>query len=178
MFQVDELGLRPNQRAHLVETLLSLGHVKRITIEFLREYCNHSSNSSKPSQVYWREIPIFRLKCEGKECDLRIQNNTQNVVFFLLKNIIQLPSVRFVSLLIDLRLPSWEKTNEFAVIVNRIGKMLIIPTSQNLSSLVIKKLLKHINIQVTKKILRENDLELIDIILPESLPLSDFKIRL
>ena len=175
MFQVDELLQRFNDRAYLIENLLSTGHVKRITIEFLREFCKHPS---KPSQIYWREIPIIRIRCIGKECDIRIQNDTQNVVFFLLKQIVQLPSVRFISVLLDWRLPSWDKPYEFAIIINRIGKMLIIPTSQNFSSKEVKKLQKHITIQVSRKISQKKDLELIDIILPDSLPLSDFKVRI
>jgi hypothetical protein len=175
MFQIDEFVQRLNDRAYLIENLLSFGFVKRINIEFLHEYCKHPS---KPSQIYWREIPIIRIRCTGKECDIRIQNNSQNVVFFLLKQIIQLSSVRFISVLLDLRLPSWDKPYEFVIIINRIGKMLIIPTSQKFSSKEIKKVEKHIKIQVSKKISQEKDLELIDIILPESLPLSDFKVRI
>ena len=42
----------------------------------------------------------------------------------------------------------------------------------------IKKLQRQIMIQVSKKISQEKDLELIDIIVPDSLPLSDFKVRI
>ena len=175
MFQIDELLQRLNDRAYLIENLLSTGFVKRITFEFLREYCKHPS---KPSQIYWREIPIIRIRCTGKECDIRIQNNSQNVVFFLLRQIIQLSSVRFISVLIDLRLPSWDKPYEFVIIINRIGNMFIIPTMQNFSVKEIKKLQRQIMIQVSKKISQEKELELIDIIVPDSLPLSDFKVRI
>ncbi|MHA2288580.1 MAG: hypothetical protein ACXABG_07325, partial [Promethearchaeota archaeon] len=102
MFEKSEAGEIPNLRVHLLDTLLSLGQVRRITIEFLDNYCDHST---KPSQIYWREIPILRVKCLRTETDIRIQNNEKKIVFFLMKNLVKLPFVSFISILVDIRLP-------------------------------------------------------------------------
>ncbi|PWI49252.1 hypothetical protein CEE45_02610 [Candidatus Heimdallarchaeota archaeon B3_Heim] len=175
MFESNEKGFNPNLRVHTLDTLLSLGQVRRITIEFRNDYCGHST---KPSQIYWRDIPILRVKCLGTECDIRIQNNKQEVIFFLMKNVIKLPFVRFISILLELRLPSWETLYEFAFVLNSEGKMFITPTSHNISAVDLKKLTKYVTAQASKKFEKEIDEDLLDILLPETIPLRDFKIRI
>ncbi len=175
MFESKEQVSLPILRAHVLDTLLSHGQVRRITIEFLDNYCNHSK---KPSQIYWREMPILRVKCLGTEIDIRIQSNKQEVVSFLMKNIIQLPFVRFISILVEIRLPSWNKLYEFAIILNTEGKMLITPTKINFPAIELKKLTKYVKAQANRSFTQESDEDLLDILLPESLPLRDFKIRI
>ncbi len=161
--------------AHLLDTLLTLGQVRRITFEFLDNYCSHST---KPSQIYWREIPILRIKCLGTETDIRIQNNKREVIFFLLKNIVQLPSVDFTSILLELRLPSWKQSYEFIFVLSKEGKMLITPTIKNISAIDLKKLAKYINTQAKRLFVEEDNEDLLDILLPDTLLLRDFKIRI
>ncbi|MHA1977387.1 MAG: hypothetical protein ACW98F_09810 [Candidatus Hodarchaeales archaeon] len=175
MFETNENGSIPNLRAHLLDTLLSLGQVRRITIEFLDDYCDHST---KPSQIYWREIPILRVKCLGTESDIRIQNNKEEVISFLMKNVITLPFVRFISILLEIRLPSWDRLYEFAFVLNSEGKMFITPTSHNISAADLKKLTKYVNVQANRSFAKEIDEEIIDIILPDTIPLRDFKIKI
>jgi hypothetical protein len=55
---------------------------------------------------------------------------------------------------------------------------MILPTKSNLPLSEIKKLHRHIDIQVKKKLSQEENLELLDIIQPDSLPLSEFKVRI
>ena len=175
MFESNERGNLPNLRAHVLDTLLSLGQVRRITIEFRNDYCSHSS---KPSQIYWRELPILRVKCLGTESDIRIQNNKNDVIFFLMKNVIQLPFVQFISLLVDIRLPSWDKLYEFAFVLNSEGKMLISPSNHNISASDLKKLKKYVTVVANKSFTKEIDEDLLDILLPDTLPLRDFKIKI
>ncbi len=175
MFETNETDNIPNLLTHFLDTLLSLGQVRRKTIEFLDDYCNHST---KPSQIYWREIPILRVKCLGTEIDIRIQNNKKEIVFFLMKNVIKIPFVRFISILLEIRLPSWDRLYEFAFVLSSEGRMFITPTSHNISTVDLKKLAKYVNVQVNRSFAKEIDEDLIDIILPDTIPLRDFKIRI
>ena len=175
MFESNAKGFNTNLRVYTLDTLLSLGQVRRITIEFRDDYCSHST---KPSQIYWQNIPIHRLKTLGTECDIRIQNSKQKIIFFLMKNVIQLPFVRFISILLELRLPSWDTLFEFAFVLNSEGKMFITPTSHNISAVDMKKLTKYVTAQAHKKLEKEIDEDLLDILLPETIPLRDFKIRI
>ncbi|MHA2175896.1 MAG: hypothetical protein ACXABI_13765 [Candidatus Hodarchaeales archaeon] len=175
MFRNEETRVTTNHRTHFLETLLALGEAKKITIEFMTDYCNHSS---KPSSISWKDIPILRLKCEGTECDIHIQNNTQNIVFFLLQNLSDLPFVKFISLLIDLKIPSWDRSYEFIVIIDSLGNTSLIPSNRNFSSLDLKKLIKHLEIHTERKISSQNEEELIDILFSDKIPLHEFKIRI
>jgi hypothetical protein len=175
MFRAEEKSNAPNQRTHLLETLLTLGNARRITIEFLTEYCNHSS---KPTRISWKDIPILKLKCKGAECDMHIQNNIPNIVFFLIQRITNLPFVKYVSILISLKLPSWRKSHEFIVIIDHQCNISVIPAKRKFSSLDLRKLIKHIKIHTERNSSLQNDEDLMDILFTEKIPLHEFKIRI
>ena len=145
-----------------------------MNIEFIDEYCKHSA---KPSQISWRDIPIMRITCLGSEINFQIQNDNKKTLFFLLRQLLQLPSVRYITLLIMLRLPPWDKLHEFIIVISHEGKILIIPTDHSFSSMELDKLLKILIIQTERKIDNEQDLGLIDILLPDTNPFHEFKIR-
>jgi hypothetical protein len=174
IFDIDEPVIASNYRTQLLEVLLNSGKTEQVNIEFMEKYCKHSA---KPSQIFWRDIPIMRIKCLGSEIDLQIQNDKKNTLYFLLRNLVQLPSVRYISILIQLRLPPWKKLQKFIIVLNRVGNIALIPTENSFSSMELKKLLKNLRIKTKRKLDKEQNLELIDILLPDSKPFHDFKIR-
>jgi len=174
IFDIIEPNSTSNFRPQFFEVLLTLGKTRQVNIEFKDNYCEHSA---KPSQIYWRDIPIMRIKCLGKEIDFQIQNDKKNTLFTLLKQLVQLPSVRYITILIHLRLPPWEKSQEFIIGLNRGGKILIIPTDYSFSSMELKKLLKFLMSQTNRRIDNQQNLDLIDILLPDTNPFHEFKIR-
>ncbi len=174
IFDINEPISSSKYRTQFFKVLLTLGKTRQVNIEFIDKYCKHSA---KPSQIYWRDIPIMRIKCLGSEINFQIQNDNKNTLFFLLRQMVQLPSVRYITIMIMLRLPPWEKPHEFIIVLNRGGKVFIIPTDNNFSSMELKKLLKYLTIQTERKIDTEQDLDLIDILLPDTKHLHEFKIR-
>ncbi len=174
IFDINEPTAFSNYHTQLLEVLLTLGKTKQVNVEFIDEYCKHSA---KPSHIYWRNIPIMRIKCLGREINFQIQNDNKKTLFFLLRQLVQLPSVRYISILIMLRLPPWDKLHEFIIVISHEGKIVIIPTDLNFSSMELDKLLKFLIIQTEKKIDNEQNLSLIDILLPDTNPFHEFKIR-
>ena len=158
----------------ILEVLLILGKAKQVNIEFLEKYCKHSD---KPSQIYWRDIPIMGIKCLGREINFQIQNDKKNTLFFLLRQMVQSPSVSYITILIQLRLPPWERAHEFIIVINRTGKVLIIPTDHAFSSMELKKVSRFLMIRTERNINSEQDFDLIDILIPDTNPFNDFKIR-
>ena len=175
MFRAGEESNTPNQRTKLLEALLTLGEARRITIEFPRVYCYHSS---KPTRIYWKDIPILQLKCEGPECEMHIQNNIPKIVFFLVQNITNLPYVKYMSVLITLKLPSWKESHEFIIIVDHDCKISLIPTQRNFSSLDLHKLVKYLKIHTERNASLQTDEDLMDILFTDNIPLHEFKIRI
>lgn len=174
IFDINEPVVSSNYHTQFLEVLLTLGKTKQVNIEFIDEYCKHSA---KPSQISWRDIPIMRITCLGSEINFQIQNDNKKTLFFLLRQLLQLPSVRYITILIMLRLPPWKNLHEFIIVINQEGKVLIIPTDHNFSLMELKKLLKILLIQTERKIDSEQDLDLIDILLPDKNPFHEFKIR-
>ncbi|MHA2388332.1 MAG: hypothetical protein ACXACW_06385, partial [Candidatus Hodarchaeales archaeon] len=102
----------------------------------------------------------------------------KDIVFFLMKNVIKVPFVCFISILLELSLPSWDRLYEFAFVLSSEGRMFITPTSNNISAVDLKKIAKYINVQANRSFAKGIDENLIDIILPDTIPLRDFKIRI
>jgi hypothetical protein len=175
MFQLEDNGTTVDIRTHILETLLLVGHPKRIIIDLTNTSCSHSV---KPSHIFWKDLPILKLTCLGTECDITIQNNTQNVLSFLLKHVIIDSLVSHFSILIDLKLPTWDQFYEFVFVINKEGFISTIPTSRPLSPVHLSKLVKYINIQTDRKSIKKDDSDLMDILVPNDLLLRDFKIRM
>ncbi len=174
IFDINEPFYPSKYRTKFFEVLLTLGKAKQVSIEFKDKYCNHSA---KPSQIFWRDIPIMEIKCLGNEINFQIQNDREKTLFFLLRQLVQLSSARYITILIQLRLPSWKKSHEFIFVLNSVGESFIIPTDFNFSSMELKKLLKIVMIQTEKKIDDEQDFDLIDILSPDTETFHEFKIR-
>ncbi len=161
-------------RTQFLEVLLGQGKTKQVNIEFLHNYCKHSEKSS---QIYWRDIPIMRIKCLGSEIHLKIINNKENILFFLLRQLVQLPSIHNITILINLRLPQWKNYREFLIVLYGFNSISILPTEDNIPSMELKKLLKHLTIKTNRKEKNDQGLELIDILLPDTQSIHEFKIR-
>ena len=174
IFDIKEPMSSFDYRTQFLEVLLNQGKTKEVNIEFLQKYCTHSS---KPSQIYWRDIPIMRINCLGSEINFQINHNKDNILFFLLRQLVQLPSIRYITVLINLRLPQWIKPREFLIMLNGIENISIVPTEENISSAELKKLLKHLTIQTKRFLGNDQGLELIDILLPDTRSFHEFKIR-
>ena len=156
-----------------VEAILDMGRVKRISINFLTNVCNHSNH---PSQIFWHETPIAFIKCLGVQCELEVLNNKQNIIFQLIRPLIQLPHMRYIAILVDLCLPGWNSYQEFIMVLNHTGKLLLIPTEIILSPLELLKLKKYWKIQTNKFVKLKNNLKLLDVIAPRIFPNSEFRI--
>ncbi|MFX1507850.1 MAG: hypothetical protein ACFFDC_17315 [Promethearchaeota archaeon] len=156
-----------------IEAILRIGRVKNIGIEFLSEMCHHPNYSS---QIYWREHPIVHVRCFRSGCAFRILKNTQDIVFRLIQPVIQHTNLRYIAILVDLRLPGWSNPQEIIMVLNRIGKLLLIPTETSVSHLNFLKIRKFWKIQVKKCLKSKKDLKLLDIIAPESFPSNEFRI--
>lgn len=156
-----------------VESILELGRAKRISIEFLTEVCHHPDH---PRQVRWNEIPIVNIKCFGDWCNFEILNNSQDVIFQLIQPVIQLPKMRYIAILVDIRLPGWNSCQELIIVLNRAGKMLLIPSKIDLTPLDLLKLRKNWSILTRKLVQLKDDLKLLDIIAPRLFPNSNFQI--
>ncbi len=158
-----------------IEAILKLGRVKRISIDFLSVMCHHPNHSN---QIYWREIPIVQIRCFGSQCAVEIHNNLQEILFRLIQPIIQHSKLRYIALLVELSLPGWDTPHEFIFVLNRTGKLLLIPTETALSHLELLKIKKYWSIQVKKCLKSKDNLKLLDIVAPESFPKSDFRISI
>lgn len=174
IFNRNELFHFSFDRDAQVEAILGMGQVKRISIDFLTEICHHPSH---PSQIFWREIPIVRIKCLGVQCEFEILSNAQNILYQIIQPVIQLPHLRYIATLVDLRLPGWNSYQEFIMALNRVGKLLLIPTKIALSTLELLKINKRWKVQTNKLLELKNDLKLLDVIAPaKSFPKSEFRI--
>ncbi|UCG01735.1 MAG: hypothetical protein JSW11_19265 [Candidatus Heimdallarchaeota archaeon] len=158
-----------------IEAILKIGLVKRICTDFLSEMCPHPNHSS---QIYWREIPIVKISCYRVQCVFKILSNKQDILFRLIQPVIQHTNVRYIALLVDLSLPGWTNHQELIMVLNRAGKMLLIPTETALSPLDFYKIKKYWKIQVNKCLKLKDTLKLLDIIAPESFPQNDFRISI
>jgi hypothetical protein len=174
IFDINDPVVSFDYRTQFLEVLLKQGKTAQVNIEFLHNYCKHSA---KPSQIYWRDIPIMRIKCLGSEINLKIKNNKVNILFFLLRQLVQLPSIRNITILINLRLPQWKKGREFFIVLYGLDSISIVPTEDNITSMELKKLLKHLTIKTKQRERNDQGLELIDILLPDTQSFHEFKIR-
>ncbi|MFX0171290.1 MAG: hypothetical protein ACFE9L_05170 [Candidatus Hodarchaeota archaeon] len=155
------------------EAILTLGRVKGITIDFLSEICTHPTRTS---QIFWHEIPIMKIRCFGTQSDFEVFNNNQDILFYLIQPVIHISKLQFVSLLVDIRLPSWNNFHEFLFVLYRIGKLILFPTMKSFSSTDLIKLRRVCKIQAEKNIVKKQDLDLLDVIAPNPFPNSDFRI--
>ncbi|MFX0016589.1 MAG: hypothetical protein ACFFB2_16340 [Promethearchaeota archaeon] len=156
-----------------IEATLEMGRIKRIGITFLTSLCHHPDN---PSLIHWREIPILRITCFGHYCEFIILKNKLNILFYLIHPIIQQTNVRYIALLIDVRLPWWNDYHELILVLNCVGKLLLIPTEITLSSLELKKINKIWEIRVNNLLKLKNEPKLLDIIAPNDFSWHDFRI--
>ncbi|MFX1282057.1 MAG: hypothetical protein ACFFB5_00315 [Promethearchaeota archaeon] len=156
-----------------VEAILELGRVKRISIDFLSDICHHPKH---PSRIFWHEIPIVCIRCFGIQCDFEVLDNTHNILFQLIQPVIQLPAVRYIAILVNLALPGWKSHQEFIMILNRVGKLLLIPCEIALTPLELLKIKKNWRIRVNKLIELKNNYKLLDAIAPRLFPNSEFRI--
>jgi hypothetical protein len=78
--------------------------------------------------------------------------------------------------LVDLSLPGWVNPHEIIIAINRVGKLLLIPTETTLTPLDFFKIRKYWKIQVKKYLKTKENLKLLDIIAPESFPSNEFRI--
>ena len=62
------------------------------------------------------------------------------------------------------------------MVLNRTGKLLLIPTEIILSPLELSKLKKYLKIQTNKFVKLKNNLKLLDVIAPRLFPNSEFRI--
>lgn len=173
IFNRDESDFFSRERDAQVESILSLGRVKRIDIDFSSEFCNHAN---RPSQIYWREVPIVRLKCLGVKCELEIVNHQQDILFQLILPVTRLPGARYMAVLGDFRLPGWRRMEELIVILNRAGKLLIVPSQEPLSTIYLSKLKKRIKAHTNKLIRIKEEIKLLDIIAPDLIPKNEFRV--
>ena len=174
IFDINESALTLDYRTQFLEVLFNQGKAKEVNIEYSKEYCKHPSKSS---QIFWRDIPIMRINCLGTEINFQIKNNKENILFFLLKHIIKNPSIQYITILIKLRLPQWKRRREFLIILNGEDNISIIPTEDNISSIELKKLLKYLTIETKRNYKDDQNLELIDILIPDTESYNEFKIR-
>lgn len=158
-----------------IEAILKIGRVKQISIDFLSDICHHPDHSS---QIYWREDPVVQIKCFREHCVFKILCNAQDILFRLIQPVIQHTSLRYIALLVDLVLPGWVKPVELIMVLNRVGKLLLIPTEISLSQFEFSRIIKYWKIQVDKYIRSKNDLKLLDIIAPESFPNNEFRVSI
>lgn len=158
-----------------VEAILEIGRVKQINIDFITNLCHHTKHSS---QIYWCEIPIVQITCSGIQCEFEILSNTQDILFSIIQPIIQQTNLRYITILVDLSLSGWDSYYEFIMVLNRIGKLLLIPTKEALSLRDLSKMRKHWEIQVKKALEEKEDLKLLDIIAPKPFRYSDFRISI
>ncbi|KPK88137.1 MAG: hypothetical protein AMS27_00375 [Bacteroides sp. SM23_62_1] len=158
-----------------IETILKIGRVKQISIDFLYDICHQPDHSS---QIYWREVPIVQINCSREQCVFKILCNTQDILFRLIQPVIQHTSLRYIALLADLILPGWVKPLELIMVLNRVGKLFLIPTETALSQFEFAKIRKYWKIQVEKYLRSKNDLRLLDIIAPESFPNNEFRVSI
>ncbi|MFW9903878.1 MAG: hypothetical protein ACFFFH_06060 [Candidatus Thorarchaeota archaeon] len=156
-----------------IEAILRIGRVKSIGIEFLSEMCQHPNYFS---QIYWRELPIIQFSCFRSGCAFEILTNTQDILFRLIQPVIQHTYLRYIAILLDLRLPGWGTSQEIITVLNRVGKLLLIPTKTALTHLDFLKIRKYWKIQIKKCLKSKEDLKLLDIIAPESFPSNEFRI--
>ena len=119
----------------------------------------------------------MRINCLGNEISFEIKSNKKNILFFLLRQLVQLPFVHNITILIQLRLPQWKKAREFIIMLHGTENISIIPTENNILSVELKKLLKYMTIQTKKNSIKSEGLELIDILLPDTQSFNEFKIR-
>ncbi len=156
-----------------VEAILDMGRVKHISIDFVTNVCNHSKH---PSQIFCQETPIAFIKCLGVQCEFEVLNNKQNIIFQLIQPLIQLPHMRYITILVDLCFPDWNSYQEFLIALNRTGKLLLIPTEIILSPLELLKLKKYCKIQTNKFVKLRKNLKLLDVIAPRLFPNIEFRI--
>ena len=174
IFDINEPLISSSSLSRIVETLLEIGETLMVNIEFTDNFCKHST---KPSKIFWRDLPIMKIECLGKEINFFIQNNNENIINFLLKNLFQLPSIHCIKLLVKLRLPQWYKAQEFIVIINKLGGICILPTDFSFSSKELMKLQKQVKMYSERKIINEEHLELIDVLFPDEEIFNEFRIR-
>ncbi|NHJ03110.1 MAG: hypothetical protein EAX86_13315 [Candidatus Heimdallarchaeota archaeon] len=163
-----------NEREAYIEALTGLGKIKRIEFHFMVELCNHSG--SKPICISWKDLPILRYRCHENRAEFEIQHSFGNFFFQLLQPIICLTYIRHIAILADLRLPSWSENQEFIIILNRYGGTFIIPSNENFSLFHLKKLETSWKIRGKKILELKNNLDLIDVIAPETFSPRDFRI--
>lgn len=175
IFERNELFHFSFDRDAQLEAILRIGRVKRISIDFLSEMCHHPNRSS---QIYWREIPIVKINCFEKQCVFETLSNSQDILFRLIQPVIQHTNLRYIATLFDLSLPGWKHSQELIMVLNRAGKLLLIPTEIALSSYDFLRIKRYWKIQVKKCLKSKDDLKLLDIITPESFPINDFRISI
>ncbi|MFX1516780.1 MAG: hypothetical protein ACFFC6_10745 [Promethearchaeota archaeon] len=162
------------ERDAQIEAILRIGRVKQISIDFLSDLCHRPDHTC---QVYWQELPVIQISCSREHCVIKILCNvTQEILFRLIQPLIQHTSLRYIALLVDLSLPGWEKPLELIMVLNRVGKLLLIPTKTELSQLEFSKIKKYWKVQVKKYLRSKKDLKLLDIIAPDSFPKNEFRV--
>jgi hypothetical protein len=158
-----------------IEAVMKIGRIKDISIEFISEMCQHPNYSS---QIYWRELPIVRFSCFRSGCTFELLSNRQDILFQLIQPVIQHTNLRYIAIIVDLSLPGWGNPQEIIMVLNRVGKVFLIPSETALSHLDLLKIKKHWKIQVKKSLKSKEELKLLDIIAPESFPSNEFRISI
>ncbi|UCE14127.1 MAG: hypothetical protein JSV04_02855 [Candidatus Heimdallarchaeota archaeon] len=173
IFNRNESNFFSKEKDALVESILSLGKIQRISIDFTNELCNHAN---QPSQVFWREVPIVRIKCMGVQCEFDVVNNQQDVLFHLIRPVTRLTRVRYIAVLGDFRLPGWSRMEELIVVLNRAGKLLIVSSQNPLSTVYLSKLKRRIKAHANKLLRIKDEVQLLDIIAPDIIPNNEFRV--
>jgi hypothetical protein len=162
-----------SEREAQVKAIFEFSKLKGISFDFNSEICHHPKRSCI---IQWREIPILRIKCFGDQSDLHVLNHKQDILLHLIQPMIYVPDVRYISFLVDFRLPGWNSFQESILTLNRAGGFFLHPTQINLSSSELKKLKRRLNIEVMKILEQKNDITLLDAINPNHFSFTDFRI--
>ena len=153
------------------KSILELGSVKEISIDFLTEFCHHPAYSF---HIFWHKIPFIEIECFGTQCIIKIVNDLKRNMFHLIRPIMQNQNVRYASFLYDIRLPSWKLNQELIAVLYSSGGLSLIPTKQPLSSTELLKIKRLWKIRVKKVLDQMREDELLDTIAPKIFPNSEF----
>jgi hypothetical protein len=157
------------------KSILELGSVKEICIDFLTEFCHHPAHSY---HIFWHKIPFIEIECLSTQSIINIANNSKGNLFHLISPIMQNQNVRYASFLCDFKLPSWKLNQEFIAVLNSSGGLSLIPTKQSLTSTELLKIKRLWKTRVKKVLDQMREDELLDIIAPKIFPNSEYHIQI